>query len=532
MQISEGIRKSVGYLWYDSATGPKWAGTAFLLGYPWAGLELPNAHIYVVTAHHLLAKIQMDATNDRVYVRLNAKAGGTINMILEQRHWHRHPTDTTVDVAAAHCSIPDVLVDYDSIPYNIMSTAQSVHTLGITLGDEVFLPGLFAQHIGVGANIPVIRVGNIAALREEPVHTTSPYGTMDAYLIDTRSTGGLSGSPVFVHLGWTRWTQGGIHLATSPTPFTLLGLVHGHCVDHDESGAGSNAGIAIVVPSEKILEVLEQDELREKRDEYEEAYAKRVAASPISSLGTPLSAVKWKAAASDAEGSDPHATVLALVAEFFELSTSPTQVPSDASLADTFLALLLSRCRAILRAVVALAQSDMLFLAHGLVAVIFEHAADACWLIEDDDRVRPLWLDHLSRMHRESNEAASPFERMLQEMGAEDGGGALDSLPPLSDRVRGPLRAQFPLYLEMLDHDRLVVGEATLNVRQSSSGLLIDDRPPFLGKEQMLLGYSATLTCFLASRVHARLGLDHVGRLEQLFGELNEAFNRWHPAES
>ena len=41
------------------------------------------------------------------------------------------------------------------------------HSIGI--GDEVFLIGLFSQHYGSTAMFLLLRVGNIAAMPEEPV---------------------------------------------------------------------------------------------------------------------------------------------------------------------------------------------------------------------------------------------------------------------------------------------------------------------------------------------------------------------------
>jgi hypothetical protein len=66
----------------------------------------------------------------------------------------------------------------------------------IGIGDAVFITGLFSHHPGKARNLRVIRVGNIAAMPDEPVKTQR--GEMEAYLIEARSLGGLSGSPVFV----------------------------------------------------------------------------------------------------------------------------------------------------------------------------------------------------------------------------------------------------------------------------------------------------------------------------------------------
>jgi hypothetical protein len=91
-------------------------------------------------------------------------------------------------------------------------------------------------------------------------------GFADVYLIEARSIGGLSGSPVFA-----RTTDN----PDSPVRTKLLGLMHGHW-DIKESEInkpsiiqdrqrGVNLGIGVVVPASKILETINQPALVEWR---------------------------------------------------------------------------------------------------------------------------------------------------------------------------------------------------------------------------------------------------------------------------
>ena len=76
-------------------------------------------------------------------------------------------------------------------------------------------------------NIPIVRIGNLASLDEEKVQTEG--GPIDAYLIEARSLGGLSGSPVFLNLGTVRQIKRQVVGAESGAPIIfLLGLIHGH----------------------------------------------------------------------------------------------------------------------------------------------------------------------------------------------------------------------------------------------------------------------------------------------------------------
>jgi hypothetical protein len=113
---------------------------------------------------------------------------------------------------------------------------------------------------------------------EEPIHT--PNGEMDAFLIESRSIGGLSGSPVFVSLGGVRGSQ------ISQFKHFWLGLMHGHwertAPELDLVGPNDerlNTGIAVVVPAYEILEVLNQDMLVESRRA--EAHKRQHAEAPV-----------------------------------------------------------------------------------------------------------------------------------------------------------------------------------------------------------------------------------------------------------
>ena len=60
----------------------------------------------------------------------------------------------------------------------------------------MFSVGLFTKYFGRSNLIPIVRTGNIAMMPKEKVPLGS-FGLTDAYLIEGRSIGGLSGSPIF-----------------------------------------------------------------------------------------------------------------------------------------------------------------------------------------------------------------------------------------------------------------------------------------------------------------------------------------------
>ena len=103
--------------------------------------------------------------------------------------------------------------------------------LHIGIGDETIISGLFTAVPGTTRNIPIVRHGNIAMMPGEQIQTD--LGFADVFLVEARSIGGLSGSPVFVRhtLGVKvkREGDGSDDLLFANGPgITLLGLMHGH----------------------------------------------------------------------------------------------------------------------------------------------------------------------------------------------------------------------------------------------------------------------------------------------------------------
>ena len=267
MQIPDEIRKCVVFLGFTKADGTHHLrGTGFFVSRPADTIE-DLIFCYLVTARHVIQKI-MNLGLDSVSIRATLKNGESIWVDVPASAWVFHETDPTVDVAVVPFKWSYSL---DHLLYPLSaSLAPSIiahHRVGP--GDDVFLAGLFSQHFGRERNIPVVRVGNISAMPGEKVMTKM--GPIDAYLVEARSTGGISGSPVFLHLGGGRTGSGGFSI-TTPT-YYLLGMVHGHfdepdavadVVEDDLSSEKINMGIGIVVPVDKILEVLAHPEIVEK----------------------------------------------------------------------------------------------------------------------------------------------------------------------------------------------------------------------------------------------------------------------------
>jgi hypothetical protein len=113
-------------------------------------------------------------------------------------------------------------------------------------------------------------------------------------LIEARSIGGLSGSPVFVRETINLKT-GDDEFLSGLGPIYLLGVIHGHWDIPpdakndirvvDETGS-VNMGVAIVTPASKLLDVINQDELMEARRQAAED-RKRRQVKPTMDLALP-----------------------------------------------------------------------------------------------------------------------------------------------------------------------------------------------------------------------------------------------------
>lgn len=244
----------------------KFAGSVFWIGQdnPKTGKAEP---VYAVTARHVIEGIRRTGV-DSVWFRINQNDGNAVWLSSKLNDWFFHPSDPSIDIAILKTGLRSEW-DHLVLPYSLCMRDERMAENEVALGDEVFITGLFRHHHGTKRNIPIVRVGNLACLTEEKVETNG-FGLMDAFLIEARSIGGLSGSPVFLNLGITRMIGGKIKHAKSEPIFYLLGLIHGHYdvaaaeVDGEDIATSDvlttervNTGIAIVVPFHSIKEVIE-----------------------------------------------------------------------------------------------------------------------------------------------------------------------------------------------------------------------------------------------------------------------------------
>src|SRR5258708_9213603 len=232
------VLKSVVFLGYINGEGKeRFAGSAFWISRPVPADSKDPRQEYLVTAAHVIEDMKKDMGNNRVRIRVNLIEGNQQWEDTPLQCWKFHPDHPKVDLAALQIGI-DSTWDHVAWPGEYFASKDSIDNdlsdRKLELGDELFFAGLFWLHKGQNRNIPIVRIGNIAALREEPV--LSPGAPpMDAYLVESRSIGGLSGSPVFIDIMTAKSTlqpksgcMAAAHWEPSPSRFRLVGVVHGH----------------------------------------------------------------------------------------------------------------------------------------------------------------------------------------------------------------------------------------------------------------------------------------------------------------
>lgn len=281
MVVPKDVRESVAFVTMRTNAGYVLLGTAFFVSLESERFP-PKAYSFLVTAKHVIVQAQQKGIDGKVHIRVNTRDGKSTMVAADVADWFYHPEDSSVDVAALIWpSAPEGYIGYRQVSLDLFATERLIEEESIGVGDEVFITGLFVNHAGRGRNLPIVRIGNIALMPEEKI-TTKFYGDIDAYLVESRSIGGLSGSPVFVHISKMipRYVEGG-GVSEPRNVFYLLGLMHGHWdLPIPEPGSDAiitdslrreaiNMGIAIVVPAIKIIEVIKQPEILKMIREYE-----------------------------------------------------------------------------------------------------------------------------------------------------------------------------------------------------------------------------------------------------------------------
>jgi hypothetical protein len=296
VRIQDELRRGIGFLGFDMDNAEMYKASCFAI-YVKSG-RIRNS--YLVTAKHNLINL----AGKQCFVRMTTKGREPIRVELGNRRWYYHPTEEgATDVAVLPFR---EIAEWGSWPeINDTVTDEDIATGRVGCGDEGFIVGLFSALPGETKNIPIYRSCHIAAMElSDPVRMRAKdvQEPMECYLVEARSIGGLSGSPVFTVSNPQTGTdyepdpaikhpqgfQARQYMPRDSGNWLLLGLVHGHWdvsrgqlskmmgVEDDEV----NSGIAVVVPAKKIAETLNHPELVAMRAEIEDRFSKSTQSTP------------------------------------------------------------------------------------------------------------------------------------------------------------------------------------------------------------------------------------------------------------
>jgi hypothetical protein len=245
--------------------------------------------LYAVTARHSL-----EDSRGNLFLRVNKKGGRFHDIKANRDDWkpHKDSDVTAIPFAPASSQYPDL--EYRTIPLwcfvgpgpNYVYTGPPLsepHSLQPTIGHDVYFLGLFSQDWGVERNLPIARFGHISRMPDKLKlprdRGTSSFETV-AYLIESHSWGGQSGSPVFFMYPMTAQKTisangGNTTMVVIGNCVGLLGLVSAHYtiptkakVTGDVLGkieTELNSGIMVVTAANAVYQLLMREDLLEDR---------------------------------------------------------------------------------------------------------------------------------------------------------------------------------------------------------------------------------------------------------------------------
>ncbi len=252
-------------------------GSGFLVSVKSVGLPNNFWFVYAVSNKHVI-----ENGRSRV-ISVNTMNNGKEIIETKRDDWHVHPDG--YDLAACLISINPASVKFTCVPFDSFISHVHIMAWNIGPGDNVFVLGRFINHEGRQTNNPTARFGNIAQMPIEPIKRNDG-SAQESYLVEARSIGGFSGSPVFWQVLPFGGGEGRIPTTSGIKPHLLgidLGHIHSFESVVDKKGGPitgedgepmwvkMNTGMMGVVPAWKLTELLGTGPLAENRTAIEQS---------------------------------------------------------------------------------------------------------------------------------------------------------------------------------------------------------------------------------------------------------------------
>lgn len=294
MRLPERILHTACLLGFKKET-PQYAGSGCVVAVPRAH---GNSQLYLVTAKHVAEDLECCP----IVMGFSYKDGSKAILEADSLHWYTHPTEAdAVDVAVTPFETENLrvygqpadgsadvaltpqwdLLDGEPIPQHQFASQEILRNSSIAVGDEISASGVFTRFSWEDRHLPIVRTGHLAMLPTVPIPVRN-FEPMEAYVAEI---GGLNGSPVWARAASSFNPAQKERIEAKPSPpfngdteLIFLGLLHGpwEVPKHAIEGLSTrytedmSAGMSIVVPAHKILEVIHQPELaalRKKNDD-------------------------------------------------------------------------------------------------------------------------------------------------------------------------------------------------------------------------------------------------------------------------
>jgi hypothetical protein len=287
-KIRDGFLNAVAFLYFsrsDADWGAKAGGSGFIVGIPTASRSL--VHLYVITNRHVVE-------GGCSTIRLTS-LDGSLAVIKESDDAWTFPAGED-DIAAWYMGAQKPGADEFSYVLLNYYAVDETHDYGP--GDDCFMLGRFVTKDGLLRNEPSARFGNVSMLPREQIERRRDVW-VDAFLVETRSQVGYSGSPVFVYRRevlvempirdsseYKRSVRAIDLKGRDEFEIKLLGVDFGHLPTIVGLGQATDSGFVdehpllrdgrvslpsgmiAVVPAWKLVEMLHRDDVVAERDAY------------------------------------------------------------------------------------------------------------------------------------------------------------------------------------------------------------------------------------------------------------------------
>ncbi|MBM3345165.1 MAG: trypsin-like peptidase domain-containing protein [Betaproteobacteria bacterium] len=243
--------------------------------------DTKKRHYYAVTNSHVVQ-------GRNSVIRINRKDGTVATIPTEKSLW---TYSDSADLAVLPIELDDA---YDVKAFNtdMLLTKFKLGTKGLGIGDETFMIGRFINHEGRQRNKPKARFGTVAMMPDasEGVYNHHMSQRQEAYLVETHTVCGYSGSPVFFFIP-AMSKRPPEDKANNPLAWRgpwLLGVEWAHIIDHEpvvEKGVEGEwkktgqyvevtTGMMCVSPAWHLEALLNDPHLAQLRDEQEAKWEK------------------------------------------------------------------------------------------------------------------------------------------------------------------------------------------------------------------------------------------------------------------